>query len=232
MKRALEHFASNGALDIDTLGEKNVVALVDAGYVTDLADIYSLSKEQLLKLDRFAEISAQKLVEAIAEKRTPKLERFIFGLGIRHVGIQTAIDLVKRFETIEGLRNATIDELKAVDGIGEVVAESIAAWFADEDNEALLDKFNLLGVMPVYERQTGKLVGKSFVITGTLETMGREVAAERIRALGGTFQSSVGKDTTYLVAGGKVGASKLAKATAYGTEVIDEQQLIQLLDNK
>lgn len=231
LKRALEHFASKGALDIDTLGEKNVVALVDAGYVQDLADIFLLTKEQLLTLDRFAEISAQKLLDAIADKKTPKLERFIYGLGIRHVGIQTAIDLVKRFESVDNLRTATIDELKAVDGIGEVVAESAAAWFADEDNLALLDKFASLGVEPVYQKVVGKLAGKSFVITGTLTSMGREVAAERIRELGGTFQSSVAKDTTYLVAGGNVGASKLTKAKAYGTEVIDEQTLLSLLDS-
>jgi DNA ligase (NAD+) len=115
--------------------------------------------------------------------------------------------------------------------VGEVVAESIAAWFADEDNIALIEKFASLGVKPEYQKVTGKLVGKSFVVTGTLESMGREVAAERIRELGGTFQSSVGKDTTYLVAGGKVGASKLAKAKAYGTEVIDEAKLLELIDN-
>jgi len=231
LKRALEHFASKGALDIDTLGEKNVVALVDAGYVQDLADIFLLTKEQLLSLDRFAEISAQKLIDAIAEKKTPKLERFVYGLGIRHVGIQTAIDVIKRFESMDALREASIDELKAVNGIGEVVAESVAAWFTDDDNIALLDKFASLGVKPVYQKVVGKLAGKSFVITGTLTSMGREVAAERIRELGGTFQSSVGKDTTYLVAGGKVGASKLAKAKSYGTEVIDEQALLNLLDS-
>lgn len=231
LKRSLEHFASKGALDIDTVGEKNVVALVDAGYVQDLADIFLLTKDQLLSLDRFAEISAQKLVDAIAEKKTPKLERFIYGLGIRHVGVQTAIDLVNRFESVDNLRTATIDELKAVDGIGEVVAESVAAWFADEDNLTLLDKFESVDVKPVFEKKSGKLSGKSFVVTGTLVSMGREVAAERIRELGGTFQSSVGKDTTYLVAGGKVGASKLAKAKSYGTEVIDEQKLIEILTN-
>lgn len=230
LQRGLEHFASKGALDIDTLGEKNVVALVEAGLVNDLADIYSLTKAQLLELDRFAEISAQKLIDAIADKKTPKLERFVFGLGIRHVGVQTAIDLVSRFGSIEGLKFATIDELKSVDGVGEVVAESTAAWFADEDNIALLDKFNELGVKPVYARKTGKLVGMSFVITGTLESMGREVAADKIRALGGTFQNAVGKDTTYLVAAGKVGASKLAKAQKYGTQVIDEAQLLEIID--
>lgn len=229
LKQALEHFASKGALDIDTLGEKNVIALVDAGLVNDLADIYTITKEQLLRLDRFAEISANKLVDAIAGKKTPPLERFVYGLGIRHVGVQTAIDLVNHFGSLEAVQHATIDQLEAVEGVGVVVAESVAAWFADEDNEALLDKFARLDVRPFFERKTGKLSGKSFVITGTLETMGRDVAAERIRALGGIFQSSVAKDTTYLVAGGKVGASKLKKAESYGTLVIDEQAFVRIL---
>lgn len=229
LKRSLEHFASKGALDIDTLGEKNVTALIDAGLVKDLADIYTLKKEDVLQLERFADISAQKLIDGIAAKKQPPLERFVFGLGIRHVGIQTALDLVTRFESLDGLEHATIDELKSVEGIGEVVAESIAAWFADEDNIALLRKFTELGVEPVYQKKTGGLVGKSFVITGTLQTMGRDIAAEKIRALGGTFQSSVGKDTTYLVAGGKIGASKLKKAQQYGTQVINEQQLLEML---
>lgn len=229
LKRSLEHFASKGALDIDTLGEKNVVALVDAGYVADLADIYTLTKEQLLRLDRFADISAEKLVDAIAQKRTPPLERFVYGLGIRHVGIQTAIDLVNHFHSLEGLAGATLDELQAVDGVGMVVAESIAAWFADEDNLALLTKFKSSGVKLHYEVKSGKLFGINFVVTGTLENLGRDEAAERIRALGGTFQTSVGKDTTYLVAGGKVGASKLKKAEAYGTKVLNEAEFLALL---
>lgn len=230
LKRALHHFASKGALDIDTLGEKNVVALVDAGLVTDLADIYTLTKEQLLELERFADISAQKLVSAIADKKSPALERFVYGLGIRHVGTQTAIDLVKAFRTLDRLTVATIDELKAVDGVGEVVAESVAAWFADEDNLALLTKMKTLGVEPVSQVKTGgKLAGQSFVVTGTLESMGRDMVAEKVRALGGTFQSSVGKDTTYLVAGGKVGASKLKKAQTYGTKILTEEQFLELL---
>lgn len=229
LKRALQHFASKGALDIDTLGEKNVEALVDAGLVNDLADIYTLTIDQVLRLDRFADISAQKLVDAIAAKKQPPLERFVYGLGIRHVGIQTAIDLVARFGSLDAVAHATIDELKNVDGIGEVVAESVAAWFADEDNLAMLDKFAELGVAPQYEKKSGKLEGKSFVVTGTLESMGRDVAADRIRALGGTFQSAVGKDTTYLVAGGKVGASKLKKAESYGTTIINEQELLEML---
>ena len=230
LKRALKHFASKGALDIDTLGEKNVEALVDAGLVHDLADIYTLDEGRLLALDRFAKISARKLLAAIAEKKQPPLERFMYGLGIRHVGIQTAIDLANQFESIEQLARATIDDLRAVDGIGEVVAESVVAWFADEDNLALLEKFAQLGVVPQFEKKSGKLVGSHFVITGSLTSMSRDQAAERIRALGGTFQSAVAKDTTYLVAGGKVGASKLAKAEKYGTQVIDETMLIALLE--
>lgn len=229
LKRALQHFASKGALDIDTLGEKNVVALVDAGLVKDLADIYCLTEEQLLSLDRFAAISASKLLSAIADKKQPPLERFVFGLGIRHVGTQTAIDLVNAFESLDQLAHATIDDLKAVDGVGEVVAESVAAWFADEDNRALLQKFSTLGVAPHFEKKSGKLVGKNFVVTGTLESMGRDEAADKIRALGGTFQSGVAKDTDYLVAGDKIGASKLKKAEQYGTKIINEKEFLELL---
>ena len=229
LKRALAHFASKGALDIDTLGEKNVEALVEAGLVNDLADIYRLTKDDLLGLERFAEISAQKLIDAIAAKKQPALERFLFGLGIRHVGTQTAIDLANHFESVEKLSQVTIDELREVDGVGEIVAESIVAWFADEDNVTLLEKFASLGVTPQFTKKSGSLTGQSFVITGTLQSMGRDAAAEKIRNLGGTFQTSVGKDTTYLVAGGKVGASKLKKAEQYGTKIIDEQTLLELI---
>lgn len=229
LKRALRHFASKGALDIDTLGEKNVEVLVDTGLVKDIADIYLLKSSELLQLDRFAEVSANKLVDAIAAKKQPPLERFLYGLGIRHVGVQTAIDLVQQLGSLDALAQATIDELESVNGVGEVVAESVVAWFADEDNLALLDKFASLGVRPQYEKKLGKLVGQSFVVTGTLENMGRDDAAERIRALGGTFQSAVTKETTYLVAGGKVGASKLKKAKQYGTKIITEQEFLELV---
>jgi DNA ligase (NAD+) len=233
LKRALEHFASKGALDIDTLGEKNVVALVDAGLVKDIADIYTLTVEQVLELDRFADISARKLVDAIQAAKKPPLPRFIFGLGIRHVGSQTAIDLAEHFGSLDKLSKASLDELLQVDGIGEVVAESLTAWFADQDNQQLLDKFADLGVKPFYQsRAKGPLHGKSFVVTGTLETMGRDIAGEQIRALGGTFQSAVGKDTTYLVAGKNVGASKLKKAEKLGTTIIDEQALLKILGER
>lgn len=230
LKQALEHFASKAALDIDTLGEKNVVALVDAKLVRDLADIYTLTKEQVLQLDRFADISAGKLVDAIQAAKHPELPRFIFGLGIRHVGSQTAIDLAEHFGSLPKLAEATMDELLQVEGIGDVVAESVLGWFADPDNQKMLEKFEALDVKPHYEsRARGPLHGKSFVITGTLLEMSRDEAADRIRGLGGTFQSSVGKDTSYLVVGKNVGASKLAKASRLGTVQIDEQALRKLI---
>lgn len=229
LKRAIEYYASRAALDIDTLGEKNVTALVDAGLVKDIADIYQLTYSQLIELDRFADISAKKLLGAIAAKKQPPLERFILGIGIRHVGAQTAIDLANAFQSIGALRKATMETLEKIDGIGRVVAESILAWFADEDNLALLDKCESLGVRPVYQQKTGALTGMHFVVTGTLETMSRDVAAEKIRSLGGVFQTAVAQDTEYLVAGGKVGASKLAKAKKYGTQIIDEAKLRELL---
>jgi DNA ligase (NAD+) len=231
LAKALEHFASKGALDIDGLGEKNVVALVDAGLVHDMADIYTLTKAQIIELERFAELSTNNLVAAIEAVKKPQLPRFIFGLGIRHVGSQTAIDLAEAFGSLEALSEATFEETLAIDGVGQVVAESIVAWFADDDNQAMLKKFAALGVQPVYEsRAKGPLHGKNFVITGSLETMGRDIAAEKIRALGGTFQSSIGKDTDYLVVGANVGAGKLAKAAKLGTTQISETELIKMLE--
>lgn len=229
LKRSVEYYASKGAMDIDTLGEKNVVALVDAGLVKDVADIYRLTVNDLLGLERFADISAQKLISAISDKKNPPLEKFILGLGIRHVGAQTAIDLANKFQSIEALKDATIEDLEQVSGVGIVVAESIIGWFADEDNVKLLEKFVSVGVKPHYQKKSGALDGKSFVVTGTLESMSRDIAAERIRAQGGTFQTSVTKDTTYLVVGQNVGASKLQKAHDYGIIIISEKDLIALL---
>jgi len=231
LKKQLEHFASRGALDIDTLGEKNVVAIVDARLVKDIADIYKLKEEDLLKLERFAEISAKKLVEAIQDKRKVPLSRFIYGLGIRHIGTQTAIDLAHAFKSLDSLGTATYKQLMEVNGIGEIVADSVLMWFEEGDNQELLAKFRSLGVWPEDDKGlTGALVGKSFVITGTLESMGRDVAAEKIRSLGGTFQSSVAQGTTYLVMGSKAGQSKAEKARKLGTEVIDEKALLRLIE--
>ncbi len=230
LKRGLEHFASKGALDIDGMGEKNVEALVDAGLVADFADIYTLTVEQVMGLERFAELSAKNLVTAIADKKQPPLARFVYALGIRHVGAQTAIDLATTFKKLDNIGVATYEQLKAVSGVGEIVAESILAWFVDDDNQALLAKFRRLDVWPEDVKHVGgPLSGKSFVITGSLESLSRDAAAEKIRVLGGTFQTSVAKGTTYLVMGAKAGQSKADKALKLGTEVIDEEKLLDML---
>lgn len=228
--KRIEHYASKPALDIEGLGEKNVIALLQAELIDDPADLYKLTAEQVIKLERFAEVSAQKLVAAIQAKKQPTLARFIYGLGIRHIGTQTAIDLAKHFRSLENLRAAKIDQLSEVEGIGEVVAEAVVEWFSEPANQKLIEKFRQQDVWPEAVKQVGgKLSGKSFVITGSLETMSREQAGERIRAQGGTFQSSVGKETDYLVAGANVGASKLAKAAKLGTKQISEIDLLKML---
>jgi len=231
--KQIEHFASKAALDIDGLGEKNVIALLQADLVKDAADIYGVSKEDLLKLERFAETSAAKLVKAIKVKKNPPLPRFIYGLGIRHVGVQTAIDLAAHFKTLHRLGSSTIDELAEVDGVGEVVAAAIVEWFAEPRNKRLLEKFRKYSVEPEEaEEINGPLKNMSFVVTGSLEMMSREEAGERIRALGGTFQSAVGNETDYLVVGAHVGESKLVKARKLGTKQITEKELFKLLDKK
>lgn len=228
--KRIQHYASKSALDIEGLGEKNVVALLQANLIKETPDIYELSKAQVEKLDRFAEVSAGKLVAAIQAKKEPTLARFLYGLGIRHVGTQTAVDLSNHFKSLQAIAEATIEDLAAVEGVGEVVAESIVAWFAEPANKKILDRFERLGVKPQQvKRVGGKLSGQSFVITGGLDTMQREQAAEKIRALGGTFQSSVGKETDFLVVGNNVGASKLAKADKLGVKQIDEQALLKML---
>jgi DNA ligase (NAD+) len=231
--KLVQHFASKAALDIEGLGEKNVIALIKAQLIKDTADIYKVKKEDLLKLERFADISAEKLVKAIQLKKNPPLERFIYGLGIRQVGVQTAIDLATHFKTLSKLSNTTIDELSEIEGIGEVVAESIVEWFEEPRNKKLLDKFEKYGVKPqAASEQSGPLSGKNFVVTGSMESLSRDEAAERIRARGGTFQSSVGKETDYLVVGENVGASKLAKADKLGTKQINEQEFLKLIGEK
>jgi DNA ligase (NAD+) len=228
--KQIQHFASKAALDIDGLGEKNVMALLGAGLIKDPADIFKLTKEDILKLERFAEISASKLVAAIKAKKAPPLPRFIYGLGIRHIGVQTAIDLANHFHSLEKLSKATIDELNQVEGIGEVVAEALAEWFSEPANQELIGKFKKYGVQPQKsEPVKGPLTGKAFVVTGTLDSMSREAAGERIRQLGGTFQPAVTQETDFLVVGDNVGASKLAKAEKMGTKQIDESAFLKFI---
>lgn len=228
--KRIEHFASKSALDIEGLGEKNVIALINANFVKDPADIYSLTVEQVLSLDRFADISSKKLIDSIQAKTQPPLNRFVYGLGIRHIGTQTATDLANHFRSLQKLRVATIDQLAEVEGVGEVVAEATVEWFSEPSNQTLLEKFEALGVVPkVVSEVGGKLSGKRFVVTGSLGSMGREEAGEIVRSLGGTFQSSVGKDTDFLVVGANVGASKLAKADKLGTKQLTEQEFLEII---
>ena len=230
--RHIEHFASKGAMDIDGLGAKNVQTLLDNKLIKDAADLYSLEAKSVASLERFAELSANNLIEAINNKRRPGLAKFLYALGIRHVGAQTAVDLANYFLSLEAVAKASVEELASVDGVGIVVAESIVSWFSDPLNQALLAKFfaNGLRVQSVEEATSGPLVGVGIVITGSLSALSREQAADRIRSLGGTFQTSVGQKTTYLVAGGSVGASKLEKAEKLGTKVIDEAAFLKLID--
>ncbi|HUC87176.1 MAG TPA: NAD-dependent DNA ligase LigA [Candidatus Saccharimonadales bacterium] len=224
------HFASKDAYDIEGVGEKNVDALLDAGLIKDAADLFTLTYEQVVELDRFAEVSARKLVAAIAAKQDIPFDRFIYGLGIRHVGQQTARDLADHFGTLERFRGASLEDLQEVPGIGTVVAESAHEWLNSKRHQLFLQKLQDNGVRPrPVEQVQGPMTGQNFVITGTLSAFSREVAGEKIAALGGKAQNTVTKNTTYLVVGDDPGGSKVKQAQKYGTKQIDEDQLLKLL---
>ena len=233
LKRSIEYYASKSALNIEGLGEKNVVALVDAGLVSSIADLYKLTVAEVAKLERFGELSAKNLIDAIEGARNPGLARFVTALGIRHVGAATAVSLARRFKSLERLMEATEEELLAVPDIGAVVAEAILAWFADEDNTKLLEELKTLGVWPMDEKDdVMPLEGRSYIVTGTLSTMGREEAEEKLRSLGATVTSSVTKNTTALIVGEKPGKSKTEKAEKLGTTIIHENEFLELISGK
>ena len=227
--QAVKHFASRQALEIDGLGERNVELLVKHGLIGDVADLYTLRITDIAKIERFGELSATNLVQAIKSRMSLPLDRFIYALGIRHVGAKTATDIAKHFGTMDKFVNATVDQLESISGVGKIVAESIMGWLSDEDNIKLLEKLTNLGVAPQPIQVGGKLDGLSFVITGTLTTMSRDEAMSQIKSLGGNFQTSVGKTTDYLVMGEKAGNSKRIKAEQLGTKVINESELLKLL---
>ena len=230
LRRNLEYFASKQALKIEGLGEKNVNLLVDAGLLKSLVDLYRLQKSDLIKLERFGELSATKLLSAIEGTKQAPLAKFITALGIRHVGAQTAVVLADAFQSLEALRDATEEELLKIPDIGLTVSESILAYFADEDNLKQLDDFKALGVRPVYiNHDNAPLKGQSFVVTGTLTDMGREEAEDLLREKGATVTSSVTKNTTALIAGAKPGASKVTKAEKLGIKIISEAEFRELI---
>lgn len=230
LRRNLEYFASKQALNIEGLGEKNVNLLVDAGLLKSLVDLYRLQKSDLINLERFGELSATKLLNAIEGTKQASLAKFITALGIRHVGAQTAVALADAFQSLEALRDATEEELLKIPDIGLTVSESILAYFADEDNLKQLDDFTALGVCPVYvNHDNAPLKGQSFVVTGTLTDLGREEAEDLLREKGATVTSSVTKNTTALIAGAKPGASKVTKAEKLGIKIISEAEFRELI---
>ena len=231
LKKTVAFYASKSGLDIENLGEKNVDLLVDSGLVSDLADIYNLEKGDLLKLERFAELSAENLLSAIEKSKKPELADFLAALGIRHVGGETAKLLAEKFGTFENVSEASFEDLLEIDGIGKKVAESILAYFSNEENLAMLEKMFGFGVkVRNFEKISGKLNGKSFVITGTLTGISREEMAKKIENLGGKFQKTVSKATDFLLIGEKVGASKIAKAEKLGVKVISQAEFEEMID--
>lgn len=221
------HFSGRSAADIRGLGDKIVEQLVQTGLVHEPADLFTLTKDDFLGLEGFAEKSAQKLFDEIQSKREIVYARFLLSLGIRHVGEETARDLAKAFKSYESLRDASTEELENVEGIGDVVATAIREYFTDkQDAERANNLFKEVSIAYPKVNKGGPLVGTSWVITGTMESMSRDEAKELIRNLGGDVSDSVSKQTTFLVAGEKAG-SKLEKAQKLGVPVLDEQAFLK-----
>lgn len=235
--RLVEHFASRGALDVEGLGEKLAVQLVAEAGVARLYDLYDLTVERLAALDRFGVKKAENLLAGLHASKARPLARLVYGLGIRHVGQTTAEALVSRFDSLAALGAATRDDLVAVDGVGAVVAESVAEWFARAQNQHLVAELAARGVnterldteaVAAVAGEGGALDGKTFVLTGTLPTLARAEAEARIKRAGGKVASSVSKKTSFVVAGEAAG-SKLDKAAELGVVVLDEAGLLALL---
>ncbi len=235
--RLVEHFASRGAMDIEGLGSKLAVTLVEEGLVSSLADIYSLTAEKLLALWLFAEKRAENLLEGIEASRQRPLSRLLFGLGVRHVGRATAELLASRYASLEALGAASAEEIEQVDGVGEIIAKSVASWFAVEANRDLVQRLREAGVnterlpeeTPREGEDAGEASGKTFVLTGALPTLTRKEAQARIRQAGGRVVGSVSRNTDYVVAGENAG-SKRQRAIELGIPLIDEARLQALLD--
>jgi DNA ligase (NAD+) len=227
----LVHFASRGAMDIRGLSYARIEQLIEAGLVRDAADLYLLSTDQLVLIERFAEKSAAQLVVAIEDSKLQPLSRLLNGLGIRHVGTGAAQLLARHFGSMRALMDASDDEILAVRGIGGTIAHAVTSYFGNAAGRNLVDRLERLGVN-MSEAQAagsgGALVGATVVLTGTLPTLTRPQATERIERAGGRITSSVSKTTTFVVAGESAGG-KLEKARALGVEIIDEAELLRRL---
>lgn len=221
----LIHLVSKAAFDIDGLGEKILAQLMEEGIIESPVDIFTLAYDDVINLDRFADISARNLIDSINEHKTISLGRFIFALGIRHVGAKTAADMAKHFKNIKKFLNAEENELALIEGVGDVVAASVSTWLANDKNQKLVDDFIKAGVVIKDDDSPvgGKLEGTTWVLTGTLPTLGRDEASAIIESLGGKTSSSVSAKTTYVLAGEEAG-SKLTKAEKLDVTIVDEAE--------
>ncbi len=229
-RRQFYHFVSRPAFNIDGLGPKIIDRLLDEGLAQDPADIFSLKEGDLAQLERFGEKSAENVVAAIQEKKELPLSRFIYALGIRNIGAETAVDIAEHFGSLEKLRQAKLEDFDAIANIGPIVAKSVHEWFAQKDNQKFLDKLLKAGVKPKNppKKAAGKLAGKTFVFTGTLDSIERESAKEKVRALGGQISESVSAKTSFVVVGSEPG-SKAEKAKKLGVKILDEKEFLELI---
>jgi DNA ligase (NAD+) len=230
LKERIKHFAAKGAFDIDGMGKKLVTQLVEKEIISSYADIFSLTEETIAGLERMAEKSAQSLVRAIESSKKIRFDRFLYALGIRHVGEHVARLLAERFDSIADLMDCRPGTLEGIEGIGPTVAESLADFFGEAKNRETIDTLFQRGVQIVYLSASngGALGGKTFVLTGTLPNLTRRQAKEMIAGAGGRVSSSVSASTDFVVAGEKAG-SKLSRAESLGITVIDEDRLRALV---
>lgn len=230
IREAIKHFASRGAMDIEGLGDKIVEQLLSLGLVHTVADLYRLTKEHFMRFERMGDKLASNLLGALERSKSSDLARFIFALGIRHVGERTAKTLAQAFGSLDNLERATLDELASIRDIGPAVATSIVTFFNTADNRAVIRQLRELGVYPAEVAKTvgGQLSGKSFVFTGTLTRFSRDTARKMVEDQGGNVLGSVSKKTDYVVAGDDAG-SKLNKARELGIAVLGEEDFLNLL---
>ena len=234
VKGRLKYFASRGCMDIDHLGEAVIEQLVDLGKAKRISDLYTLGKEDFLALDGFAEKSAENLFNSIASSKDKGLARLLCALGIKHVGSSVAKELARNYESLAFLAEASTEDLVEIDGIGAIMAESVVEFFASHENRLIIEGLFSAGVETSREPTepgSSPLAGTVFVLTGSLESLTRNQAAERIESLGAKVSSSVSAKTDYLVAGPGAG-SKLAKAESLGVEVLDEEAFLAFLGNQ
>ena len=229
-RRNFYHFASRSAFNFDGLGPKIIDRLMDEGLANDPSDLFDLKEDDVKDLERFAEKSAENLIKSIQEKREIPLAKFIYALGIRNIGEETAIDLAKHFQSLNKIKTANLDDFEKILDIGPVVAKSIYEWFSEKDNLKFLEKLEkkLKITNPKPSPGSEKLKGKTFVLTGSLEKMSRDEARAKIRELGGDVSDSVSSKTDYVVVGSEPG-SKAEKAKKLGIKSLDEKQFLNLI---